>query len=167
MNRFKYNQKLMGNDRKIIEETDTYIKYEVNEDEKSVDDNRMREISCLITGRDMISKNTTYISNKIISKMEEIYGKEVSDFINDYFKDYVKYEVKTLIFKSNTPKSILKKKGFESLFNIENFHRRIVELLTSENPIMIEKINRTKFKVEKDLETYGNKLELYIKGVWL
>ncbi len=145
--RYEYNKR-MENDREIVSETDHYIQYKPNKKDQELMTGA-EDISCNITGQDIMKKNVNFIYHKIILRLTEIYDKNVSNFIDTYYKSLVKNEIRHTILKSPIPRSVLKNKTFSSLYNLENLNNRIYEQ-TSLHP----KLKNMDIKFIEDLELY-------------
>ena len=152
---YKYNE-AAKNYGHIIGETDDYIEYELNE--KEVPSSGLEEVSCRITGADIMKKNVNYIYHKIIVRLIEVYDEDVSNFINKYFKSLVKHEIRSTILKVNFPKHVLKNKTFYSLYNLENLNKRIAETLMQDP----EALNREN-DFFTDFESYAQSTISFMK----
>jgi len=157
--RYEYNKK-MQNDREIVNETDHHIEYKINEEDQKLMIGA-EDISCSIAGQDIIKKNVNLIYHKIILRLTEIYDENVSYFIDTYYKNLVKNEIRHTILKLNIPRSVLKNKTFYSLYNLENLNNRIYEQISS-HPKLIS----LNIEFIQDLELYFQGLPRKIISSW-
>jgi len=161
MSRYEY-QKIGTNSREVLEETDSYISYKPSkEDYDLLNKEGMIKESCVFTGRDILSKNINYLTHKVIKRIEELYSKETSKYIEDYFSELVKYEMRTMILNKSVPRKMLKTKGFESLYNLVNFHKRIYETIHNIDKLVELIDNKKLLKTPQLLDLFFKRTESY------
>jgi len=161
MSRYEYN-KIGMNDREVLEETDSIISYKPSkEDYDLLNKEVMVTESCVFSGRDILSKNVNYLTNKVIKRIEELYGNEVSKYIEDYFSELVKYEMRTMILGKSAPRKILKTKGFESFLNLVNFHLRVFETIHNKDKLVELIDNKKLLKTPQLLDLFFKRTESY------
>ena len=162
MSRYEYN-KIGMSGREILKETDSYISYKPSKEDYNLfnRENMIKE-SCVFNGRDILSKNINYLTHKIIKRIEELYGKETSKYIEDYFSELVKNEMRTMILNKSVPKKILKMKGFESLHNLVNFHKRVFEMIHNKDKLVELIDNKKLLKTPQLLDLFFKRTEKYL-----
>lgn len=126
--RYSYNIANMPKDNVVSEDKHT-IKYEPTEEQKQeFNKEKLSKISCVITGKDILSKNKNFIYSKIINRIEEMYDNQTMLAVDKYHKKLVKSEIKNGMLKMKVSKSLLKNEDYKIFYNIENLMKRIIEV---------------------------------------